>query len=603
MKTWFLHLKKALSKELPEDRISQKKEKSDFKTLFKKIRPLFFQYWKKAFFGVLVIIATSLLSYPQPLINRFFVDNVLLGKQSNFFVWIVLLLVGIKILETLSGIFQRFYFTKLEQEIVIYLQHDILTKVLHSPKAFFDDKETGYLMSRISSDINGIRFFFSMILVNITTNALRFVGGFCLAFYLEWRIAVVSIFILPCMFFCVKYFSGKIHILSHQGFERNASISQRLQEILSSIHLIKSFASEKREIGGIVKELKESQTLALESAVLGSVAGLSISTLKELVRLFVLAIGGFLIIKGHWSLGSLLAFQAYLSYIFDPANFFAQTNFSFQNAMASLERISSFYEILPEENNDNGYKPERLKGKIEFRNVSFSYNGKEPVLENLSFIIEPGCHAAIVGPSGVGKTTLISLILGFYKPSKGEILFDDNLVSYYSLKALRERIGYVSQNTRLLSGSLMDNLRYGNLEASDKDVIEAAKASGIHDFIVNLPNSYNSYIGENGVNLSEGQKQRLSIARAIIKDPDILIMDEPTSSLDSILEKAIFESLPEVVRNKTLITIAHRLSTIQKSDKILVLKNKCLVAMGKHCALFGSNDFYKELVNNQQVLV
>ena len=330
---------------------------------------------------------------------------------------------------------------------------------------------------------------------------------------------------------------------------------------------------------------------------MNSVANLAISSMPSLVNLGVLVTGAYWVITGHWSLGSLFAFQGYLGRVFGPVQFLATANLGLQNARASLERVSALFDLVPEEKTAKGLKVDRLQGDIEFRNVSFSYDAHNPVLENISFRVWPGERVAIVGPSGVGKTTLVSLILRFYRPTSGELHFDGIPARDIDVTALRRRIGYVSQGTLLLSGTVMENLRYGNQEATNEEVIRAARVASIHDFIVSLPAGYNAEVGQNGVTLSEGQRQRLSIARALVKDPDILILDEPTSAMDSITEKSIFESLPPLVRKKTLIVVAHRLSTIQDSDCILLLSENRLIGAGTHQSLLESNAYYRSLTS------
>ncbi|NQU16743.1 MAG: ABC transporter ATP-binding protein [Candidatus Saganbacteria bacterium] len=600
MKSWFSYLKEGFSRTLPVDKIGKEDTRKNALSKVKIIFPFVLKHWKLGILSVIIIVFSNLLSYPQPLINRFMIDNVLLARKLDLLFWVILLMGAIKIIGMITNVLQGFYFTRFEQAVTLDIQHDLFNRVMHFPKSFFDSKETGYLMSRLSSDIGGLRWFFSMTIINILSNVMRFIVGVGLLFYLEWRIATATVLILPVLVIAIKYFSTRVRILSHHSMERQAQISKRLQQSLSSIPLIKSFASEKREIGHMIKEYKESNRLNLEKNAVSSVSGIALNSIGEISRLVVMAAGGMLVISGQWTLGSLMAFQSYRGYVFGPARFFANTNFSFQSALASLERIAAFYDILPEDHGQ-GEAVSHLNGKIELKNVSFSYNGVEIILENLSFKINPGERVAIVGPSGVGKTTLISLMLAFYKPFKGEILFDDKPVSGYALDSLRKRIGYVSQATRLLTGTIMENLRYGNLEADEEAVISAAKAAGIHDYIVSLPDGYSSLLGENAVNLSEGQRQRLSIARALIKNPDILILDEPTSSLDSMVEKSIFKSLPEIVKNKTLIVIAHRLSTIQDSDRILVLKDKQLIGFDSHQRLIEEIEFYRTLVANQQI--
>jgi ATP-binding cassette, subfamily B, bacterial len=243
---------------------------------------------------------------------------------------------------------------------------------------------------------------------------------------------------------------------------------------------------------------------------------------------------------------------------------------------------------------------DRLKGEVVFRNVSFSYGGKEPVLENVSWHIRPREQVAIVGPSGVGKTTLLSLLLRFYKPTAGEVYFDGLPTSDLDLGSLRRRFGYVAQNTTLLAGTILENIRYGNPEATEEQVLHVAGIAGIHDFISSLPQGYDSLIGERGVNLSEGQKQRISIARALIRDPDILILDEPTSALDSLTEKSIFQSFGSLLKDKTIFVVAHRLSTVQEADQIALLNEKRLVSIGTHESLLASDHYYQSLALHQR---
>jgi ABC-type bacteriocin/lantibiotic exporter with double-glycine peptidase domain len=599
--SWWTYLKSGLSRKLPEDRIGGQASHGSLKTSLRNLHPFVGRHWRKGAVGVLLILATSLFGLPQPLIMRYLVDDVILSHQLGLLAVAIILLAGISLAEKLTGLLQQFYFARFEQEVTLDIQQGLFSHVLRFPKAFFDDKQTGYLMSRLSSDVEGLRWFFSSTIVYIISNTLRFAGGLVLLFYLEWRLAFGVLLIIPGLVLCIRYFSRKVHVLSHQDMEQQANISTQLQESLSSVSLIKAFSTEARTVKSFISQLTEAFRISLEQTTISSLANLVINSMPGMAKVSVLALGAYWVIRGQWSLGSLLAFIAYLAYVFGPAQFLASANLQLQNARAALERVSALYDITPEEDIGAGEKAERLRGEIEFKNVSFSYNDREPVLDHVSFHIRPGERVAIVGPSGVGKTTLLSLILRFYKPSAGEIYFDGRPAEGYELGSLRRRIGYVSQSALLLSGTVGENLRYGNPEAGEEEIVRAATVADIHDFIMSLAGGYETEIGEKGVNLSAGQKQRLSLARALVKDPDILILDEPTSALDSQTEKTIFQSLPSVIKNKTLFVVAHRLSTIMNADRIFLLDQNQLIAIGTHESLLKSNDYYRSIVAYQQV--
>jgi ABC-type multidrug transport system fused ATPase/permease subunit len=599
--SWWTYLKSGLSRKLPEDRIGGQDGYASIKTSLKNLRPFVGRHYRKGAVGVLLVLVTSLFGIPQPLIMRYLVDDVILGRQLGLLLVAILLLAGIALAEKLTSLLQQFYFARFEQEVTLDIQEDLFSHVLRFPKGFFDENQTGYLMSRLSSDVEGLHWFFSSTIVYIISNILRFAGGVVLLFYLEWRLAMGVLVIVPGLVLSIRYFSRKIHVLSHQDMEQQANVTSHLQESLSSVSLIKAFSTEARSVKRLTSQLKEAFHISLEQTTVSSVANLVINSMPGMAKVAVLALGAYWVIQGHWSLGSLLAFIAYLAYVFGPAQFLASANLQLQNARAALERVSALYDIIPEESMIDGKTVERLTGEIEFKNVSFAYDAREPILNDISFRIQPGERVAIVGPSGVGKTTLLSLILRFYRPNAGEIYFDGQPARDYELGSLRQRIGYVAQSTLLLSGSIMENLRYGNPEAREEEVSRAAKVAGIHDFIASLPERYETEIGEDGVKLSEGQKQRLALARAIVKDPDILVLDEPTSALDSQTEKTIFLSLPSVIENKTLFVVAHRLSTIMNADRIFLLDQNRLIAIGTHESLLQSNDYYRSIVSHQQV--
>jgi len=600
MKSWLTYLRAGLSRKMPEDRIAGNRGYGGLKANLKNLAPYFKHHWRRGLLGCLLIAAGTLFAFPTPLITRYLVDDVILGRHLGLLAGAILLLVGCLVAEKLARLLEDFYFARFEEQVTLEIQEDLFARVLRFPKSFFDDKQTGYLQSRLTEDVDGIRWFFSSTIVHAIGGALRFLGGMVFLFYLEWKLSIAVLILLPGLVWMIRFFSGRIHLLSHQAMEHKAEVSGRVQESLSEASHIKAYANEDRIRSHLMSSIKSVFQINLEQKVINSLASLAINSMPGVARIITLAVGAFWVIKGQWTIGSLLAFQAYLSYVFGPAQFLASSNLQFQKALAALERISALFDIAPEDNHESGRKVDQLKGDIEFKNVSFGYNGFESVLSDISLHIRAGERLALAGPSGIGKTTLISLILQFYRTTVGKIYFDGQPASDFNSVSLRQRIGYVAQSPRIFSGTVLDNLRYGNPDVGKEEIVQAAKIAGIHDDLEKLPDGYETGIGEMGINLSEGQKQRLSIARALVKDPDVLILDEPTSALDSMTEKSIFDALPSHVNDKTVIVVSHRISTIMRADRILLLNESGVADIGTHEILLKSSDHYRSMVDYQK---
>ena len=577
--SWFSYLKRGFSRGLPEDRIARKSEYRTVREGLKPFVPIILSHWKTGAVAGVFLLAGSLLTFPQPMIMRFLMDRVLIEKQPALVAPVIALMAAVALGQTFSGILQGFFSTRFQQNVTLDIQKNLLERTLSLPKTFFDGMQSGYLVSRIQNGASGLQWFFSGTVVQVLTQSIRFVGGLIFLFYLEWRIAVPVTLSLPVTWFVARYMSKRTYVLSHHSMECNSAVSGRFQEAFSSVPLIKAFSKERHTIGQLLDGLKSAFGIALEQQSVGSVNSAAVRAMPGLARFFVLVFGSYWVIKGDWTLGSLLAFQAYLGYVYGPAQFLVNMNHQFQGSRASLERISALFDAIPEDNVGVGEKIVGTLGDITFKNVGFTYDGREQVLKGVDFKINAGQKVAVVGPSGAGKTTLVSLLLRFYRPTTGEIHYGGRPASSLETRALRRRFGYVPQEATLLSGSIMENLRYGNTDATEAEVRRAARAAAIHEFISGLPEGYDTIIGERGARLSVGQKQRLSIARALIRDPDVLIMDEPTSSLDSGIEAAVFRSLPEMFGQKTVFIISHREAPIRDADRVIRLDGKGTAAI------------------------
>ena len=597
--SYFACLKSSLTLKLPEDQISPDRKYLKLRDCLGHIYPSALRNWKTGAVTYGLLIISSLLTYPQPMINRYLIDDVILNKHIKLLVPVLLLLIGIAAVSALVNQFQSFYASRFSQEVTLDIQQNLLNKVFSLPKTFFDHTHKGYLMSRLTSDVSGVNWFFSGTVAQVVMQFFRFIGGIGFLFYLEWRLAIPVILSLPIPFFATIFFAKRSYIISHINRERNARYYSIFQEMFSSIPLIKAFSKEKKAENDIVREIKNNNKAVNEQAILNCFNDHVMSVMPNAAKFLVLALGSYWVIQGEWTVGSLLAFLSYLAFVYGPANYLAASANQFQSTRAALERVAALINTIPEDNIESGAEVKSLNGEVEFKNVNFEYELHKPVLNSVSFKAARGEHWAVIGKSGVGKTTLASLIMRFYKPRSGEIYFDGRNASEYNVRSLRGRIGFVSQHTELLSGSILDNLKIGNDGASFDAVVKACRIADIHEHIESLPEKYNTMLEEEGANLSEGQKQRISIARAIVKSPDILIMDEPTSALDNVTEHSIYAMLPEAVKGKTLFTIAHRLNTVKSADKILFLREGQAPLCGLHDELMKIVE-YKNLFDGSE---
>jgi ABC-type multidrug transport system fused ATPase/permease subunit len=601
MDNWFTYLRNGLSREMPADRIAGKVGYGDIRRNLKNLRPFVSSHIRQGILGAVLVLICTLLTFPPPMIIRFITDRVILDKNLGLLAGGIGLLIVVKLAGKGLTVLQDFYFARFEQNILLDLQQGLLDHTLRLPMSFFDEKETGYLMTRITSDVQHLRWFFSTTIVYILSETISFIGGVIFLFYLEWRLALVMILPIPVLIWGMGFFTSKTRILDHHGMEEQARVNQQLQESITTSPLIKAFATEQRTVDQLTGQLKRLWQVSLEQVTVDSAADFLIGVMPWVANVAVLAVGAYLVIQDRWTLGSLLAFQGYISFVYNPAEFLASANLQMQNALAALERISALFDIVPEESG-TGELVQKLQGDVTFSDVSFAYQPEEPVLRQISFAVQAGEKVAIVGQSGVGKTTLVSLLMRLYQPQSGTIRFDGLPVEDYELHSLRERIGFVSQRTQLIAGTIRENLRYGSGDASDHELVQACLAAGIDGYIQSLPGKYDTLLQEGGSNLSEGQRQRLSLARVLIKNPDVVILDEPTSALDATTEKNIFENLPELLKSKTVFIVAHRLATIQQADRILLIEDGRLTGDGNHSQLLETCSAYRRLVDNQQVV-
>ncbi|MDD5598384.1 MAG: ABC transporter ATP-binding protein [Victivallaceae bacterium] len=575
------YLKRALCRKRPDCRLNEKIAPGRLPAKLKYLLPSVRKHWRSGVISGIMLVLASVLSWPLPMIVKYLIDNVIARKQLHLILPAVGVIAVLSLLMVIAELLENFFIAKFTEETVFDLRERLLNKVFSLPKSFFDKNHSGYILSRISYDLQGIKFFISGTIARLFIETVKLTGGIIFLFYLEWKIALPVLITLPFSFLLTRFFAWRTYAVSHESCELNAELNASYLEAVGNSQLIKAYCNEQKAVKGILNKALESIHIFYESTLLNALSSVINRLMPSLAKILVLIMGSYWVITGYWEIGTLIAYLVYLSYVYNPVNHLSTSINQFQSGRANLDRIVAIFEMMPEENSDHGRKIEKLDGDIEFKDVSFYYTKEKAVINKFSIKINRGERWAISGESGIGKTTLVSLIMRFYIPQEGQILFDGINAADINVRYLRRRIGYVSQNIQLISGTIMDNLRYGNSEADRREITRIAEKTRIHEFIESLPEKYDTVLGEGGVNLSEGQKQRISLARALLKEADIIILDEPTASLDNTTENSICEMLKNYFRAKTVFIIAHSPETIKLADNFILLRENRPILSGK----------------------
>ncbi|SHE99823.1 ABC transporter ATP-binding protein [Caloramator proteoclasticus] len=545
-----------------------------------------------------VLIAATDLIYPM--ITRRMINNIIPSKNISLILNIGIVLLILYILRMVFEYIVGYYGHVLGVRMEYDMRRDMFSHIQTLPISYFDNTKTGQIMSRIVNDLNEISELAHHGPEDLFISTLMILGSFILLLRLNVKLTLIVFTIIPFMIYFTIVYNSKMRRNFRKIRESLADVNSRLEDSISGIRVVKSFTNEEYEIDKFDDGNTQFKNLRTKSVKYIGILHAGINFFSNISTLSALIAGGYFVAKGQIEVGDLVAYLLYIGQFLQPVKRLAQFVEQYQRGMAGFKR---FYEVMNTKpdifDKEDAVEIKNVRGKVEFRNVSFSYNNKNTVLENINLKANAGESIAIVGPSGVGKTTLCSLIPRFYDVDSGSIYVDDINIKDIKLKFLRQNIGIVQQDVFLFAGTIRENIAYGKLDATEEEIINAAKAANAHDFIMELEDGYDTYIGERGVKLSGGQKQRISIARMFLKNPPILILDEATSSLDNQSEAIIQKSIEELSKNRTTFIIAHRLATVKKAKRIIVLTENGIEEEGTHSELMQKKGVYYELYKTQ----
>ena len=562
------------------------------------------------FVGVLGEGVANLLE-PWPL--KVVLDNVLKSKPAQGWLntWVLstfgnntlgvlnfaaLAVLAIAIVGAGCSYVEKYVTTSVGQWVTHDLRRTLYSHIQRLSLAYHDHKQTGDLISRVTGDIDAIQSFIVSGLLDAMINSLTLVGMLGVMLYLNWQFTLIALSVAPFLFLVVFSYTRRIKKASREVRKKEGEIVSVMQEVLSSIHVVKAFAREDYEQKRLEEQSLEGVEIGLRARSLKAKLAPLVEVIVAVGTCLVLWFGARMVLSGALSAGSLVVFILYLGKMYKPMQQLSKMTDAYSKAVVGYERIREIFDTHNEIKDMPGARrAPKFKGQIDFENVNFGYEPATLVLKDLSFHIEPGQVAALVGPTGAGKSTIISLILRFYDPTSGVVKVDGQDVRRFQQKSLRQQISFVLQETLLFHGPIWNNIAYGKPEATRAEILSASEMANAHEFIDKLPDGYNTKLGERGVTLSGGQRQRIAIARAIIRNTPILILDEPSSGLDAASEKLVFEALDRLMEGKTSIVIAHRLSTIRRANCIFVLKDGSIVEQGNHDQLMAKGGLYSEL--------
>jgi ABC-type multidrug transport system fused ATPase/permease subunit len=532
--------------------------------------------------------------FPAPL--QGLTDALTGGSPAALLVLVALVGFGLQLLHELVRAAHTQVGVSTAQAIVYTLRARLISHLQSLPLRHHKLGRTGDSVYRLDADAYSVNDLIIGGVFPLATSAVTLGVMFVILMRLDLTIALLSLTVAPFLWWCLRFYSRTMTQRAERVKEQESALMERAFEILQSILAVKSYARERYELGRFDKVGSETMQARLRLTWQESLFSVWVTAITLAGTAMVMVVGGLHVLDGTLTVGSLLVVVAYLGAVYGPLSAIAHTAGNLNQARVSARRVRETLAITPEVLDAEGaIDASRVRGHIQFEDVRFSYDASRPILDGISFEARPGELVALVGLTGAGKTTIASLIPRFFEPTSGRVLVDGLDVSRYGLRSLRERIAVVTQEPILFSGSIGDNIRYGRLDATDEEVADAARVAHVDHFIRRLPEGYDTSLAQAGGTLSGGERQRLGIARAILKDAPILILDEPTSSLDALSEEAVFQALRRLRAGRTILVIAHRLSTIRDANRILVLHEGKLIAQGTHDELLESNELYRRM--------